>query len=70
MDYKRIEKLLQKYWTCETTVEEEEEFRLFCTIGGEEMPEHLSRYTSLFVFQQTERKVQPYQICFSQAKQD
>lgn len=57
MDYGRIEKLLQKYWNCETTVEEEEELRLFFTKGGEEMPEHLSRYTSLFVFQQTERKV-------------
>lgn len=56
MDYKRIEKLLQKYWNCETTVEEEEELRLFFT-REEEMPEHLSRYASLFVFQRTERKV-------------
>ena len=56
MDYGRIEKLLEKYWSCETTVEEEEELRLFFT-REEEMPEHLSRYTSLFVFQRTERKV-------------
>lgn len=57
MDYERIEKLLQKYWNCETKVEEEEELRLFYTEGGSEMPEHISRYKSLFVFQQTERKV-------------
>ena len=57
MDYGRIEKLLQKYWNSETTIEEEEELRLFFIKGGEEMPEHLSRYASLFVFQQTEKKM-------------
>ena len=29
MDYKYIEQLLERYWKCETTLEEEEILRMF-----------------------------------------
>lgn len=48
MDYKDIEQLLERYWQCETSVEEESVLRDFFT--KEEVPAHLLRYkTCLFI---------------------
>lgn len=49
MDYKYIEQLLQSYWQCETTVEEEQILRsFFCQ---KDVPAHLRPYAPLFVAQ-------------------
>ena len=50
MDYKDIEQLLERYWQCETSVEEESVLRDF--FSKEEVPAHLLRYKNLFVYQQ------------------
>ena len=56
MDYKRIEDLLDKFWRCETTLEEEEELR--CYLGHESgLPEHLQQFKKLFALQERERQV-------------
>ena len=34
MDYKYIEQLLERYWQCETSVEEESELRAFFSKGA------------------------------------
>lgn len=49
MDYKYIEQLLEKYWNCETSLEEEQILR--CFFRQKELPAHLSRYKSLFAYQ-------------------
>ena len=46
MDYKYIEQLLERYWQCETSLEEESELRSF--FSEEEVPAHLLRYKELF----------------------
>ncbi|WP_298616751.1 hypothetical protein [uncultured Odoribacter sp.] len=55
MDYRRIEDLLEKYWSCESSAEEEEELRIFFTT--QEVPEPLSRFKPLFLYQEQEKKV-------------
>lgn len=50
MDSKYIEQLLERYWQCETSLEEEMQLRAFFTEGN--VPEHLLRYKDLFVYQQ------------------
>ncbi|MBC5603654.1 hypothetical protein [Bacteroides difficilis] len=55
MDYKDIEQLLERYWQCETSVEEEAALRDFFL--KEEVPAHLLRYKNLFVYQQVQQKV-------------
>ncbi len=49
MDYKYIEQLLERYWACESSVEEEELLRAF--FRQEELPAHLMRYRDLFAYQ-------------------
>lgn len=49
MDYKYIEQLLEAYWQCNTSPEEEEVLRAF--FKQSEMPESLKRYRSLFAYQ-------------------
>lgn len=49
MDYKYIEQLLERYWNCETSVEEEQILRIF--FQQKELPAHLRRYRSLFTYQ-------------------
>ena len=56
MDYKRIEFLLDKFWQCETSPEEEEELRR-CFTCGKELPEYLQQFRELFVLQSQERQV-------------
>jgi len=55
MDYKDIEQLLERYWQCETSVEEEAALRDF--FAKEEVPAHLLRYKNLFVYQQVQQEV-------------
>lgn len=52
MNVDRIEKLLDKYWLCETTVAEEQELREFFL--QKEVPQHLLKYKHLFELQQEE----------------
>ena len=54
MDYKYIEQLLERYWQCETSLEEESELRAFFSKG--EIPAHLLQYKDLFVYQQVQRE--------------
>lgn len=55
MDCKYVEQLLERYWQCETSLEEESELRLF--FSSEEVPAHLLRYKDLFVYQQVQQEV-------------
>ena len=54
MDYKYIEQLLERYWQCETSLEEESELRSF--FSEEEVPAHLLRYKELFVYQTVQQE--------------
>lgn len=54
MDYKYIEQLLERYWNCETTLEEEEILRNF--FAQKDVPAHLLRYQALFSYEQTIKK--------------
>lgn len=55
MDYKDIEQLLERYWQCETSVEEEAILRDFFSKG--DVSAHLLRYKDLFAYQQVQREV-------------
>lgn len=57
MDYKYIEQLLERYWACETTAEEEAILKAF--FSQEEVPEALRAYQPLFACQAEESKSQP-----------
>ena len=65
MDFKYIEQLLERYWRCETSLEEEAQLRAFFT--KEEIPEHLLRYKDLFVYQQFQQEEHLGSRCESQA---
>ena len=54
MDYKYIEQLLERYWQCETSLEEESDLRSF--FSEEEVPAHLLRYKELFVYQTVQQE--------------
>ena len=49
MDYKYIEQLLEHYWNCETSAEEEQILRIF--FQQKEIPLHLRTYQPLFSYQ-------------------
>ena len=46
MDYKYIEQLLERYWQCETTLQEEAILRSF--FSQDDVPAELQQYKSLF----------------------
>lgn len=54
MDYKYIEQLLERYWQCQTSVEEERILRDF--FSQKEVPAHLQRYCALFAFEKDEEE--------------
>lgn len=54
MDYKYIEQLLERYWNCETSLEEEAILRMF--FSQDDIPAALLRYKDLFVCGQAEEK--------------
>ena len=49
MDYRYIEQLLERYWNCETSAEEEQILRIF--FQQKEIPLHLRTYQPLFSYQ-------------------
>lgn len=49
MDYKYIEQLLERYWRCETTTEEEHILRTF--FSQADVPASLAKYKDLFVYE-------------------
>ncbi|MBO6296763.1 MAG: pyruvate ferredoxin oxidoreductase [Prevotella sp.] len=53
MDYKYIEQLLERYWQCETTLEEEEILRTF--FSQKDVPAMLLPYKDLFTYEHSER---------------
>ena len=54
MDYKYIKQLLERYWNCETSLEEEEILRTF--FSQEEIPSELEPYKALFTYELGESK--------------
>ncbi len=46
MDYKYIEQLLERYWACETSLQEEQILRTF--FQQQEVPAHLMPYKAIF----------------------
>lgn len=51
MDYKYIEQLLERYWNCETSLEEEKILRTF--FSQKDIPARLLKYRDLFGYEQT-----------------
>lgn len=56
MDYKYIEQLLERYWGCETSLEEEDILRAF--FSQKDVPTALLPYKPLFAYQQEVRKTE------------
>ena len=56
MDYKYIEQLIERYWECETSQQEEDILRAF--FAQDDVPASLARYKRLFVYEQ-QQKEQP-----------
>ena len=54
MDLSRIELLLERYWNCVTTVEEEEELRLY--FNSNQVPENLREAANLFKYYEMQRE--------------
>ncbi|MGN1260584.1 MAG: hypothetical protein ACI4UC_05720, partial [Alloprevotella sp.] len=54
MEYSSIEQLLERYWQCETSLEEEARLRAF--FNGDNVPRHLLRYKELFVYQHLQQE--------------
>ncbi|MBQ7420770.1 MAG: pyruvate ferredoxin oxidoreductase [Prevotella sp.] len=54
MDYKYIEQLLERYWKCETSLEEEEILRTF--FSQKDVPVSLLPYQEIFAYAQNQKK--------------
>lgn len=52
MDYKYINQLLERYWRCETSLEEEDILRAF--FSQEDIPAELLQYKALFSYEESE----------------
>ncbi len=57
MDYKYIEQLLERFWECQTSLEEEAILRAF--FSQEDVPASLLAYRDLFVLEQKESSREP-----------
>ncbi|MCK9159131.1 MAG: hypothetical protein WCR45_00380 [Bacteroidaceae bacterium] len=55
MDYDYIDRLLERYWKCETSLKEESELRTF--FSKSDMPKRFLPYKDLFVYQQIQKTV-------------
>lgn len=55
MDYKYIEQLLERYWECQTSAEEECILKAF--FSQKDIPAPLARYKALFVYEQQQAQV-------------
>jgi hypothetical protein len=62
MDSKYIEQLLEKYWACETSLEEEQQLKLF--FAQSEVPAHLKEAAPLFLYFQEQSRKQLTDISF------
>lgn len=54
MNYQYIEQLLDRYWNCETTLEEEQILRSF--FKQDEVPSHLKQYAMFFAYEATQKE--------------
>jgi hypothetical protein len=57
MDYKYIEQLLERYWQCETSLQEESILRAF--FSQEDVPVWLLQYKDLFAYEQASHEWEP-----------
>lgn len=57
MDFKEAERLLERYWQCETSLEEEAQLRDFFVRHDGHLPAGLLRYRDLFIYQQSQQEV-------------
>jgi hypothetical protein len=57
MDYKYIEQLLERYWQCETTLQEEDILRAF--FAQDNVPVWLEKYKQFFVAETEMQDIQP-----------
>lgn len=57
MEYKKIEKLLEKYWNGETSLQEEQQLRHF--FQSPKVPGHLKNIAPLFQYYQKETEYNP-----------
>lgn len=55
MDYKHIERLLERYWECRTSPQEEAVLRAF--FASDEVPSHLLPDRDLFLYQLVQQEV-------------
>ncbi|MBO4662796.1 MAG: pyruvate ferredoxin oxidoreductase [Bacteroidaceae bacterium] len=55
MDYKYIEQLIERYFACETTLQEEQILRSFFSQGN--VPSNLSEYADLFRYESSESNI-------------
>ena len=53
MDYKYIEQLLERYWNCGTTLEEEQILRTF--FSQKEVPASLAKYKAVFCYGEAQK---------------
>ena len=56
MDYKYIEQLLDRYWQCETSLEEEQILRAF--FQQNDIPAEMSQYQPLFAYVNEEKQTE------------
>lgn len=56
MNYEYIEQLLERYWECQTTLEEEAILRSF--FAQDNVPMHLLQYRQLFAYQNEQHKTE------------
>ena len=56
MDYKYIEQLLERYWECETSLEEEQILRSF--FNQKDVPARLLQYKEVFTFPELDKENQ------------
>src|SRR3954464_15958746 len=54
MDSKKIEELLNSYWNCETSLEEEQSLRTY--FKGDGIPQHLKETAALFQYFESPKK--------------
>lgn len=54
MDYKYINQLLERYWQCETSLEEEDILRAF--FSQKDVPAEFLKYRQLFAYEQSAKK--------------
>lgn len=56
MDYKYIEQLLERYWDCATSLEEENILRTF--FSQKDVPAELLQYKDLFTYEQIQKQTE------------